>query len=130
MAGRTATRACSRAILPDEDMPFFEDGTPVDLILNTLGVPSRMNVGQILETHLGWAAREIGEKINVLAEKNAALDSLKKEMKRIYGSDEFSRFIDGASEDEIRGFVKRLKKGISVATRLRRGYGEEIRTCS
>jgi DNA-directed RNA polymerase subunit beta len=106
-------------------MPFFEDGTPLDIILNPLGVPSRMNVGQILETHLGWAAKEIGDKINGLIEKSAGIDAVKKEMKRIYGSDEFTRFIDGASEEEIRNFGRRLKKGISVATPVFDGATEE-----
>jgi DNA-directed RNA polymerase subunit beta len=125
MAGRHGNKGVLSRILPEEDMPFFEDGTPVDIILNPLGVPSRMNVGQILETHLGWAAKEIGEKINGFFEKNSSIDALKKEMKRIYGSDEFNRFIDGASEDEIRGFVRRLKKGISVATPVFDGATEE-----
>ena len=69
-------------------MPYFKDGTPVDIVLNPLGVPSRMNVGQILETHLGWAARGMGEKINALVEKNCGLDLLKKELKEIYSSPE------------------------------------------
>jgi DNA-directed RNA polymerase subunit beta len=125
MAGRHGNKGVLSRILPDEDMPFFEDGTPLDIILNPLGVPSRMNVGQILETHLGWAAKEIGEKINVLIEKNAGVEALKKEMKRVYSSDEFSRFIDGANEDEVRNFVRRLKKGISVATPVFDGATEE-----
>ena len=125
MAGRHGNKGVLSRILPAEDMPFFEDGTPLDIILNPLGVPSRMNVGQILETHLGWAAKEIGEKINGLIEKSAGNDALKKEMKRIYSSDEFNRFIDGASEEEIRNFGRRLKKGISVATPVFDGATEE-----
>ena len=125
MAGRHGNKGVLSRILPAEDMPFFEDGTPLDIILNPLGVPSRMNVGQILETHLGWAAKEIGDKINGLVEKSAGIDAVKKEMKRIYGSDEFTRFIDGASEEEIRNFGRRLKKGISVATPVFDGATEE-----
>jgi len=125
MAGRHGNKGVLSRILPDEDMPFFEDGTPVDIILNPLGVPSRMNVGQILETHLGWAAKELGEKINGLIEKNTGVEALKKEMKRLYSSDEFNRFVDGASEDEVRSFVRRLKKGISVATPVFDGATEE-----
>jgi DNA-directed RNA polymerase subunit beta len=125
MAGRHGNKGVLSRILPAEDMPFFEDGTPLDIILNPLGVPSRMNVGQILETHLGWAAKEIGDKINGLIEKSAGIDAVKKEMKRIYGSDEFTRFIDGASEEEIRNFGRRLKKGISVATPVFDGATEE-----
>ena len=64
MAGRHGNKGVLSRILPEEDMPFFTDGTPVDIILNPLGVPSRMNVGQILETHLGWAAKGLGEKIS------------------------------------------------------------------
>ena len=67
-------------------MPFFKDGTPVDIILNPLGVPSRMNVGQILETHLGWAAKGLGEKIGDLYENGFSVDAIKKEMKRQYAS--------------------------------------------
>ena len=95
----------------------------MDIVLNPLGVPSRMNVGQILETHLGWAAKEIGEKINGLIEKSAGNDALKKEMKRIYYSDEFDRFIDGASEEEIRNFAAAPQEGhLGRDARLRRGH--------
>ncbi|EKD22290.1 MAG: hypothetical protein ACD_87C00065G0001 [uncultured bacterium] len=106
-------------------MPYFKDGTPVDIVLNPLGVPSRMNVGQILETHLGWAARGMGEKINALMEKNYGLAPLKKELKEVYSSPEFDRFIDGAGEEEIRRFVGRLKRGILVATPVFDGANEK-----
>ena len=66
MAGRHGNKGVVSRILPEEDMPYLEDGTPVDIVLNPLGVPSRMNVGQILETHLGWAARELGKQIDAL----------------------------------------------------------------
>lgn len=97
-------------------MPFFIDGTPVDIILNPLGVPSRMNVGQILETHLGWAAKGLGEKIQAVMEQKYSPSAIRKELKRIYGSREFSRFVDGATEDELRRFVDRLKTGIPMAS--------------
>jgi DNA-directed RNA polymerase subunit beta len=84
-----------------------------------------MNVGQILETHLGWAARGMGEKINALVEKNSGLDLLKKEMKAIYSSSEFNKFIDGASGDEIRKFAARLKKGVLVSTPVFDGADEK-----
>jgi DNA-directed RNA polymerase subunit beta len=125
MAGRHGNKGVLSRILPEEDMPYFKDGTPVDIILNPLGVPSRMNVGQILETHLGWAARGMGEKINALVEKNYGLDLLKKEMKAVYSSPEFDRFIDGAGEDEIRRFAGRLKKGILVSTPVFDGADEK-----
>jgi len=124
MAGRHGNKGVLSRILPEEDMPYFKDGTPVDIVLNPLGVPSRMNVGQILETHLGWAARGMGEKINALVEQHCGLDALKKEMKAVYSSPEFDRFINGAGEDEIRRFASRLKKGILVATPVFDGADE------
>jgi DNA-directed RNA polymerase subunit beta len=125
MAGRHGNKGVLSRILPEEDMPYFKDGTPVDIVLNPLGVPSRMNVGQILETHLGWAARGIGEKINALVERHCGLDALKKEMKAVYSSPEFDRFIKGAKEDEIRRFASRLKKGILVSTPVFDGANEQ-----
>jgi DNA-directed RNA polymerase subunit beta len=128
MAGRHGNKGVLSRILPEEDMPYFEDGTPVDIVLNPLGVPSRMNVGQILETHLGWAARGMGVKINELMARQNAIDPVKKELKGIYSSPEFDRFIDGASDEEIRQFVDRLKRGILVSTPVFDGADEkEIR---
>jgi len=97
-------------------MPFFKDGTPVDIILNPLGVPSRMNVGQILETHLGWAAKGIGDKIGEIFDQKRDMDALRKEIKKFYGTKEFETFVDDASEDELKRFVSRLKKGIPMAS--------------
>ena len=125
MAGRHGNKGVLSRILPEEDMPYFKDGTPVDIVLNPLGVPSRMNVGQILETHLGWAAKGMGEKINDLLEKHYGLDALKKELKGIYSSPESDRFIEGASEEEIRQFAKKLKKGILVSTPVFDGADEK-----
>jgi DNA-directed RNA polymerase subunit beta len=106
-------------------MPHFKDGTPVDIVLNPLGVPSRMNVGQILETHLGWASRGMGDKINALVEQHCGLDLLKKELKALYSSPEFDQFINTAGEEEIRRFAGRLKKGILVSTPVFDGAGEQ-----
>jgi DNA-directed RNA polymerase subunit beta len=116
MAGRHGNKGVLSRILPEEDMPFFKDGSTVDIILNPLGVPSRMNVGQILETHLGWAAKGIGEKIGELYDQKRDIDLLRKEIKKFYGSKEFDSFVDGATEDEIKRFLGRLKKGIPMAT--------------
>ncbi|MFB3926260.1 MAG: DNA-directed RNA polymerase subunit beta [Syntrophales bacterium] len=128
MAGRHGNKGVLSRILPEEDMPFFEDGTPVDIILNPLGVPSRMNVGQILETHLGWAAKGLGERIDALVKQHSDPAHFKKEMKKIYGSKEFEEFIDGASDEEIMRLVRRLRKGIPVATPVFDGANEaEIR---
>jgi len=124
MAGRHGNKGVLSRICPEEDMPYFSNGTPVDIILNPLGVPSRMNVGQILETHLGWAAKGLGEKINALLEKHYSVDQLKKELKRLYASPECNRFLDGATETEIKKFIGKLKKGISVATPVFDGADE------
>ncbi|HPC04000.1 MAG TPA: DNA-directed RNA polymerase subunit beta [Syntrophales bacterium] len=125
MAGRHGNKGVLSRILPEENMPFFIDGTPVDIILNPLGVPSRMNVGQILETHLGWAAKGLGEQIQALMEKQFPMDGVRKELKKIYGTNEFNRFVDGATEDELRGFIRRLKVGVPMASPVFDGAKEE-----
>ncbi|MGB4549137.1 MAG: DNA-directed RNA polymerase subunit beta [Syntrophales bacterium] len=125
MAGRHGNKGVLSRILPEEDMPFFADGVPVDIILNPLGVPSRMNVGQILETHLGWAARGMGERINAIIEKKFSLEGLKRELKSLYASPEFSKYVDGATEREIRRFIGRLKKGIPISTPVFDGASED-----
>ncbi len=116
MAGRHGNKGVLSRILPEEDMPYFADGSTVDIILNPLGVPSRMNVGQILETHLGWAAKSIGEGLNELLEKNNNLNQIKSELKKTYSSPDFDEFLENASQEDIRRFVGRLKKGMLVAS--------------
>ena len=81
MAGRHGNKGVIARILPEEDMPYLEDGTPVEIVLNPLGVPSRMNVGQILETHLGWAGYALGQKIGELLKENSKAEQLRKELK-------------------------------------------------
>ena len=125
MAGRHGNKGVLSRILPEEDMPYFADGTPVDIVLNPLGVPSRMNVGQILETHLGWAAKSIGESLNELWKKNSNLNNIKNELKKVYSSPDFDKFIDQASAEEIKRFAGRLKKGMLVATPVFDGCSEE-----
>ncbi|MEA1936162.1 MAG: DNA-directed RNA polymerase subunit beta [Thermodesulfobacteriota bacterium] len=124
MAGRHGNKGVLSRILPEEDMPFFEDGTPVDIVLNPLGVPSRMNVGQILETHLGWAAKGLGDRINSLLNTKYSVGNLKKKVKEIYSSSEFDTFIDGATEEELKKIISRLKKGIPMATPVFDGANE------
>ena len=86
MAGRHGNKGVVSRILPEEDMPYLEDGTPVDIVLNPLGVPSRMNVGQILETHLGWGARELGVQIEqMLEEKFGAREAPAAAARRVRG---------------------------------------------
>jgi DNA-directed RNA polymerase subunit beta len=116
MAGRHGNKGVLSRILPEEDMPYFADGSTVDIVLNPLGVPSRMNVGQILETHLGWAAKSIGESLNELLEKNNNLNNIKNELKKAYASPDFEKFIDQASAEDVKRFVGRLKKGMLVAS--------------
>ena len=116
MAGRHGNKGVLSRILPEEDMPYFADGSTVDIVLNPLGVPSRMNVGQILETHLGWAAKSIGEGLNELLESKSNLNETKNELKKSYSSPDFDKFIDEASTEDIKRFVGRLKKGMLVAS--------------
>ncbi|HZC46600.1 MAG TPA: DNA-directed RNA polymerase subunit beta, partial [Candidatus Acidoferrum sp.] len=101
MAGRHGNKGVLSRILPEEDMPSLEDGTPVDIVLNPLGVPSRMNVGQILETHLGWAARELGHKIAEDLANGVSAAQLKKRLKEIYPEKESHEFIDELAEPDI-----------------------------
>lgn len=86
MAGRHGNKGVVSRILPEEDMPFFADGRPVDIVLNPLGVPSRMNIGQIMEVHLGWAARELGRQLAEMVDKGTALQSVRDEVKDIFAS--------------------------------------------
>ncbi|MBN2687274.1 MAG: DNA-directed RNA polymerase subunit beta [Deltaproteobacteria bacterium] len=129
MAGRHGNKGVLSRILPEEDMPFFEDGTPVDIILNPLGVPSRMNVGQILETHLGWAAKGLGEKLQNLVEAHEKTEKLRKELKNIYTSPDMAGAIDGASPEELQRIIDQLSKGIPMASPVFDGAKEtEIKT--
>ncbi|MDY0044728.1 MAG: DNA-directed RNA polymerase subunit beta, partial [Syntrophales bacterium] len=128
MAGRHGNKGVLSRILPEEDMPFFEDGTPVDIVLNPLGVPSRMNVGQILETHLGWAAKSLGDKIQKLCDEYRQNRALKDALKEVYCTKEFTSFVDGASDDEMKRFLGKIKRGIPMASPVFDGAQEnEIR---
>ena len=117
MAGRHGNKGVVSKILPQEDMPFLESGQPVDVVLNPLGVPSRMNVGQILETHLGWACAGLGKKLDKMLEdyrQSHDLDPLKKEIKGIYGDNEQ---IDNLTDEEFVDFSARMTdKGVPIAT--------------
>lgn len=116
MAGRHGNKGVLSRILPEEDMPYFADGTTVDIVLNPLGVPSRMNVGQILETHLGWACKAIGEGLNELLKKNNNPSQVKGELKKAYSTPDFDKFMDQSSAEDTKKFVTRLKKGMMVAS--------------
>ncbi len=116
MAGRHGNKGVVSRIVPREDMPYLEDGTPVDIVLNPLGVPSRMNVGQILETHLGWACAGVGKKINDLLkvyQSKGDLKPLKKEINSIFEGDNSITDLD---DDSMVRLGEHLSKGISIAT--------------
>ena len=120
MAGRHGNKGVVSRVVPIEDMPFLEDGSPVDLVLNPLGVPSRMNVGQILETHLGWACANIGREVGELVEEyrrtGRARDELLERLREVYGEEVFEREIAPMSEDQLIELSENLRKGIPIAT--------------
>ncbi len=115
MAGRHGNKGVVSRILPQEDLPYFEDGTPVDMILNPLGVPSRMNVGQVLEIHLGRAARGLGDQLNKLVEDHN-IDELRSKLKRIFSGESIEKHIDGMDDDAVLEFSGYYKNGVHMAT--------------
>ena len=125
MAGRHGNKGVVSRILPEEDMPYMEDGRPVEIVLNPLGVPSRMNVGQILETHLGWAAKGIGWKIEEFLDKNSPSGQIKEYLKDIYSDGEMDRFLDSLGDEELLKVAQRLKRGIPMASPVFEGATEE-----
>lgn len=122
MAGRHGNKGVVSNILPEEDMPFFADGTPMDVVLNPLGVPSRMNIGQIMETHLGWAAKTLGQQIAAMVEQGVA--QVRSEIKDIFNSPETSALIDSMTDDEVIESAKALNKGIVMKTPVFDGADE------
>ncbi|MDA8259972.1 MAG: DNA-directed RNA polymerase subunit beta [Betaproteobacteria bacterium] len=116
MAGRHGNKGVVSKIVPIEDMPHMADGTPMDIVLNPLGVPSRMNIGQILETHLGWAAKGLGNKIGEMLRKQAAAAEIRKLMNKIYNSSGRSEDIDSLSEKEVVELASNLQGGVPFAT--------------
>jgi DNA-directed RNA polymerase subunit beta len=124
MAGRHGNKGVLSRILPVEDMPYMADGTPVEIVLNPLGVPSRMNVGQILEVHLGMAARGLGLQIQNYMDEHYHPDKLRAQIKSAYGQDEMNAFIDTLDEDDIRTLAKRLAKGVPMASPVFEGVNE------
>ncbi len=125
MAGRHGNKGVVSRILPEEDMPYMEDGRPVEIVLNPLGVPSRMNVGQILETHLGWAAKGIGWKIEDMLAKNSPSDALRNFISEVYDTAEMTTFLETLDEQELRAVAKRLQRGVPMASSVFEGASEE-----
>jgi DNA-directed RNA polymerase subunit beta len=127
MAGRHGNKGVVSRLLPEEDMPFFADGTTVDIVLNPLGVPSRMNVGQVLECHLGFAAKKLGEQVSALA-RQREIAGLKQRLRQIYAPAEYDRLTDGLDDDALLDFMSKYGRGLHVATPVFDGASEsEIR---
>ena len=124
MAGRHGNKGVLSRILPEEDMPYMADGTPVEIVLNPLGVPSRMNVGQILETHLGLAARGLGVQIQTAIDALTAPAHLRSQIKAIYGDGELDRFIDGLDDETVQELARTLSKGVPMASPVFEGVHE------
>jgi DNA-directed RNA polymerase subunit beta len=116
MAGRHGNKGVVSKIVPIEDMPYMEDGTPVDIVLNPLGVPSRMNIGQILETHLGWAAKGLGQKIDRMLRVNAAVTEVRGLLDEIYSGSGRPEALDELDDGEILELASNLRKGVPFAT--------------
>jgi len=120
MSGRHGNKGVVSKIVPVEDMPYREDGRPVDIVLNPLGVPSRMNVGQILETHLGWACKEFGEKVKNLINENSKriekTEKISKFLKSVYGEEIFDQKVDKLTKTEFEDLCENLQNGIAIST--------------
>jgi DNA-directed RNA polymerase subunit beta len=112
MAGRHGNKGVIARILPEEDMPYLEDGTPVEIVLNPLGVPSRMNVGQILETHLGWAGHELGGKIAQMLKENSREETIRRELKTLFKGTTLEQEIAEVPDDELAGVAESLTRGV------------------
>ncbi|MDR1311388.1 MAG: DNA-directed RNA polymerase subunit beta [Burkholderiaceae bacterium] len=116
MAGRHGNKGVVSRIVPVEDMPYMADGTPADVVLNPLGVPSRMNVGQILETHLGWAAKGLGHRIGEMLQEQRKVEELRAFLKTIYTGGEKHEDLDSLTDREIIDLANNLKEGVPFAT--------------
>jgi DNA-directed RNA polymerase subunit beta len=116
MAGRHGNKGVIARILPDEDMPYLEDGTPMEIVLNPLGVPSRMNVGQILETHLGWAGHELGTKISAMLAENTKEEAIRRELKALFKDTTLADTIADLSDEELMAVAPTLTKGVYMGS--------------
>ena len=129
MSGRHGNKGVVSKIVPVEDMPYQENGKPVDIVLNPLGVPSRMNVGQILETHLGWACTELGDQIkNLINENNkkiAKTEKISSILKSVYGKEIYEDTINSLSENEFKDLCENIMNGVPIATPVFDGAKEE-----
>ena len=126
MAGRHGNKGVVSKIVPVEDMPYMENGKPVDIVLNPLGVPSRMNVGQILETHLGWSCSELGDQIKEYIKNiDQEIDKVKLKLKEIYGVSYYDQVISKLNNKEVAELVENLSNGVPIATPVFDGASTE-----
>jgi DNA-directed RNA polymerase subunit beta len=125
MAGRHGNKGVISNVVPAEDMPFLADGTPVEIVLNPLGVPSRMNIGQLLELHLGWAGRGLGEKIKTMMEEKAKIHDLKYFIFKIYKTDEVKEWLKKASDERVIEVAEQLATGVRFSTSVFDGASED-----
>jgi DNA-directed RNA polymerase subunit beta len=125
MAGRHGNKGVISQIVPVEDMPFSADGTPVDIVLNPLGVPSRMNVGQVLETHLGWAARGLGIRIGQMIEAKSKVDDIRKFLHEVYNTSGRTEDLSQLNDEEILELAANLRRGVPMATPVFDGASEK-----
>jgi len=125
MAGRHGNKGVIARIVPEEDMPYLPDGTPVEIVLNPLGVPSRMNVGQILETHLGWACRELGRKVTHLFDDNVRAEGLRKMYKEVFSETPIWKTLSEMEDADLIDFSRSFRDGIPVATPVFDGAREQ-----
>jgi DNA-directed RNA polymerase subunit beta len=116
MAGRHGNKGVVSTIVPVEDMPYMADGRPVDVVLNPLGVPSRMNVGQVLEAHLGWAARGIGERLQRMLESRAAVREQREFLEKVYNTSGQPERVDSLTDEEVVTLARNLTRGVPMAT--------------
>ncbi len=123
-AGRHGNKGVISKVMAEEDMPYLADGTPVDMVLNPLGVPSRMNIGQILEIHLGWAALHLGQQIQEYLDKFNASET-KKQLKEIYQDESMGKLIDSADDLSVKRMVKDVHSGVHLATPVFDGAQEQ-----
>jgi DNA-directed RNA polymerase subunit beta len=124
MAGRHGNKGVIARILPEEDMPYLEDGTPVEIVLNPLGVPSRMNVGQILETHLGWAGHELGQQITELLKQNTRTEAIRRDLKALFKDTVLADNIADMSDDELEAVAPTLSNGVFMGSAVFDGARE------
>ena len=128
MAGRHGNKGVIARVVPEEDMPYLPDGTPVEIVLNPLGVPSRMNVGQILETHLGWASKELGNSLKRVLSKETKAEALRRWFREVFSDTAIWKVLQKASDDELLEYAEGFRDGIPFATPVFDGAREpEIR---